>query len=307
MKKIFFWLAWLWWLPAVSGAELHVATTLTNLEDLVRLVGGDHVEAFHLVEGYQDPHHLQAKPSLMRKLRSADALVYTGLELESGWLPLVLQGSRNPKIQPGAPGLIDASQDIAVLEKPQGPLDRSQGDIHPFGNPHYYLDPVRLGVAAKTIARGLTRIDPIHAEFYEQNAKLIEQRLEKLARELEAQLAPLKGKTVVTYHRNLSYFLERFGLQAVGFVENKPGIPPSTRHLEELSNRMRAQNTRLILYQPYHDASLCRKLARKAGGETVLFPTEIEGVKESKDTFSHFRLLARILLQAFSRIQGEKP
>lgn len=307
MKKILFYLAWAWCLPAAAGAKLHVAATLTNLEDLVRLVGGDRVETFHLVEGYQDPHHLQAKPSLMRKLRSADALVYTGLELESGWLPLVLQGSRNPKIQPGTPGLIDASQDIAALEKPQGAVSRSQGDIHPFGNPHYYLDPVRLGVAAKTIARHLARLDPTHAEFYEQNAKRTEQRLEKLTRELEVQLTPLKGKAVVSYHRNLSYFLERFELQAAGFVENKPGIPPSTRHLEELASLMRAQNICVILYQPYHDASLCRKLSERTGAKAVSFPTEIGAVKESADTFSHFRYLARLLTQAFVEGKGESP
>src|SRR5215475_9270814 len=189
-------------------ADLNVATSLTDLASVAQYVGGKHVTAQSLCRGYEDPHFVPAKPSLMKSIQKADVYVSSGLELDNGWLPLVLPGSRNPKIQPGAKGFVDASQGVQVLEKPSGTVSRAEGDVHPLGNPHYYADPKALEVVATHLAEVFSRLDPPNAAEYAANAKAFNERMETSLEKWEKQLAPYKGQPIVSYHKNFIYFTD---------------------------------------------------------------------------------------------------
>src|SRR5262244_2797653 len=183
-------------------ADLNVATSLTDLASVAQYVGGKHVTAQSLCRGYEDPHFVPAKPSLMKSIQKADVYISSGLELDNGWLPLVLPGSRNPKIQPGAKGFVDASQGVDVLEKPSGTVSRAEGDVHPLGNPHYYADPKALEVVADHLADVFSRLDPPNAAEYTANAKAFNEKMEASLDRWEKQMAPYKGMPIVSYHKN---------------------------------------------------------------------------------------------------------
>src|SRR5262245_29280148 len=193
-------------------ADLNVATSLTDLASVAQYVGGKHVTAQSLCRGYEDPHFVPAKPSLMKSIQKADVYISSGLELDNGWLPLVLPGSRNPKIQPGAKGFVDASQGVDVLEKPSATVSRGEGGVHPLGNPHYYADPKALEVVATHLAEVFSRLDPPNAADYAANAKAFNQRMETSLEKWEHQLSPYKGQPIVSYHKNFIYFTNRFAL-----------------------------------------------------------------------------------------------
>src|SRR5437867_2970607 len=198
---------------APAFADLKVATSLTDLASVAQFVGGKHVAVQSLCRGYEDPHFVPAKPSLMKSIQNADVFVSTGLELDGGWLPLVLPGSRNPRIQHGAKGFVDASEGVTVLEKPTGTVSRAAGDIHPFGNPHYYADPKALEVVANHLAEVFSQLDPANAADYSANAKAFQDKMEASLDKWEKELAPYKGTSIVTYHPNFVYLANRFGLQ----------------------------------------------------------------------------------------------
>src|SRR5258705_6237141 len=223
----------LWAAPAF--ADLKVATSLTDLASVAQFVGGKHVTAQSLCRGFEDPHFVPAKPSLMKAIQHADVFVSVGLELDAGWLPLVLPGSRNPKIQPGAKGFVDASEGVDVLEKPNGSVSRAEGDVHPLGNPHYYADPKALEVVASHLAEVFSAQDPANAADYAANAKAFNERMETSLAKWEKQMEPYKDASIVAYHKNFVYFADRFGLKLFGTIEPKPGIPPSPHHINELA------------------------------------------------------------------------
>jgi ABC-type Zn uptake system ZnuABC Zn-binding protein ZnuA len=275
---------------AAASADLKVATSIEDLASVASIVGGTHVKAFSLCKGYQDPHFVPAKPSLMRAIRDADVFVSVGLELDEGWLPLVLPGSRNPKIQPGTPGFVDASEGVAVLEKPVGTVSRSEGDVHPLGNPHYYMDPANLVVVADHLAKVFAELDPANAAEYDRNAKAFAGKMDAQSKDWEAALAPYRGAAIVTFHRNFEYFLARFGLKRFGTVEPRPGIPPAPRYLAELAASMKREGVTVVVYQPYYDAEASRGLATRAGGVAVEAPTEVGGIPEAGDVFTKFRV-----------------
>jgi zinc/manganese transport system substrate-binding protein len=281
-------------------ADLRVATSLTDLASVAQFVGGKHVTAQSLCRGYEDPHFVPAKPSLMKSIQHADVFVSTGLELDGGWLPLVLPGSRNPKIQPGTKGFVDASQGIDVLEKPVGTVSRAEGDIHPMGNPHYYADPKNLVIVAKHLADVFSRLDPANAGDYSANAKAFEDRMESSLEKWEKELAPYKGSSIVSYHRNFDYFVDRFGLKLFGTVEPKPGIPPSPRHISELSAAMKKAGVKVVVYQAYYSADASNQVAKRAGGTAVEIATEVGGVPGANDVFSKFDKLVSSVAGAFS-------
>ncbi len=285
-------------LPAF--ADLKVATALEDLASVAQFVGGKHVTATSLCKGYQDPHFVPAKPSLMKAIQNADVFISVGLELDGGWLPLVIPGSRNPKIQPGAKGFIDASEEINVLEKPVGTVSRAEGDIHPLGNPHYYVDPANLEVVADHLARVFGELDPTNADDYTANAKAFDEKMEKALKGWEADLKPYKGTSIVVYHENFVYFSTRFGLKLFGTVEPKPGIPPNPRYLTETAEAMKAAGVKVVLYQPYYDADAAQQLAKKAEGTAYEIPTEVGGVPKAKDVFSKFDFIVSTLVKAFS-------
>ncbi len=303
MKALFRYLA----IPALAlavatpaFANLKVATSLSDLASVARFVGGNHVDAKSLCKGYEDPHYVPAKPSLMKAIQHADVFVSVGLELDNGWLPLVLPGSRNPKIQPGQPGFVDASDGVKVLEKPTGTVSRAEGDIHPLGNPHYYLDPDNLKVVADHLARVFSQVDPANADDYAANAKAFDARIDSSLVRWEAELAPYKGTSVVTYHKNFVYFADRFGLKLFGTVEGKPGIPPSPRHIAELADAMEQAGVKLVLYQPYYKADVSKELAKRADGVAVEIASETGGLPGTDDVFSKFDVLVSSIAKALS-------
>src|SRR5690242_17319052 len=285
-------------------ADLKVATSLTDLASVAQLVGGKHVTAISLCRGFEDPHFVPAKPSLMKAIQHADVFISTGLELDAGWLPLVLPGSRNPKIQPGAKGFVDASQGVDVLEKPTGTVSRAAGDIHPFGNPHYYADPKNLIVVANHLAQVFSDLDPANAADYAANAKAFDEKMTASLEKWEKQMAPYKGASVVTYHPNFVYFADRFGLKLFGTVEPKPGIPPSPHYVNDLAESMKKAGVKVVLYQPYYNADASNQVAKRAGGAAVEIATEAGGVPGTDDVFSKFDVLVSSVTGALSGKSG---
>jgi len=301
-----------WMLVLIAGllaaapayADLKVATSLTDLASVAQFVGGKHVTAQSLCRGYEDPHFVPAKPSLMKAIQHADVFVSVGLELDGGWLPLVLPGSRNPKIQPGAKGFVDASEGVEVLEKPTGTVSRAEGDIHPLGNPHYYADPKALEVVADHLAEVFSQLDAANAADYAANAKAFDEKMEASLARWEKEIAPYKGAPIVTYHKNFVYFAERFGLKQFGTVEPKPGIPPTPRHLAELATAMKQVGAKAVVYQPYYSAEASRDLATRAGGVAVEIATEAGGLPGTDDVFSKFDVLVSSVAKALSGKSG---
>lgn len=283
-----------------ARADLKVATALSDLADVAQAVGGSHVKALSLCKGYEDPHFVPAKPSLMRSIHDADVFISTGLELDGGWLPLVLPGSRNPKIQPGSPGFVDASEGVSVLEKPKGTVNRAEGDIHPLGNPHYYLDPKALEVVADHLAEVFASLDGANAKDYAANAQAFDTKMEESLARWQERLKPYAGASVVTYHENFIYFATRFGLKIFGTVEDKPGIPPSPRHIAALAAEMKKAGVKAVLYQPYHDSAAAKGLAGKAAATALEAAFEVGGTPEAKDVFAKFEALTGDLSKTLS-------
>jgi zinc/manganese transport system substrate-binding protein len=293
-------------LPTAAFADLKVATSLTDLASVAQFVGGKHVTAQSLCRGYEDPHFVPAKPSLMKSIQNADVFVSTGLELDGGWLPLVLPGSRNPRIQPGTKGFVDASQGVDVLEKPVGTVSRAEGDVHPLGNPHYYADPKDLEIVADHLARVFSQLDPANSADYAANAKRFHERMEESLAKWDKEMEPYKGASVVTYHRNFDYFADRFGLKLFGTVEPKPGIPPSPRHINELAEAMKQAGVKVVLYQPYYSADASNGLAKRAGGVALEVATEVGGMPGTTDVFSKFDKLVSSIAGALSGKVGAR-
>jgi zinc/manganese transport system substrate-binding protein len=289
---------------APALADLKVATSLTDLASVAQLVGGKHVSAISLCRGYEDPHFVPAKPSLMKAIQHADVFVSVGLELDNGWLPLVLPGSRNPKIQPGAKGFVDASQGVDVLEKPSGTVSRAEGDIHPLGNPHYYLDPKALEVVANHLADVFSGLDPANAAEYAANAKQFDEKMESSLAKWEKQMEPFQGAALLPYHRNFVYFTDRFGLKLFGTVEPKPGIPPNPRYISELAEGMKKGGVKVVLYQPYYNADAAHQVARVAGGVAVEIASECGGLPGTDDVFSKFDVLVSSVAGALAGKSG---
>jgi len=287
-----------------ARADLKVATSLTDLASVAQFVGGKHVTAQSLCKGYEDPHFVPAKPSLMKAIQNADVYISTGLELDGGWLPLVLPGSRNPKIQPGAKGFVDASQGVDVLEKPTGTVSRAEGDVHPLGNPHYYLDPKALEVVAGHLAEVFSGLDPANAADYAANAKQFSEKMDASLEKWQKEMEPYKGASIVPYHRNFIYFADRFGLKLFSTVEPKPGIPPSPHYIADLAESMKKSGVTVIVYQPYYNADASNQVAQKAGGVAVEVPTEVGGVKGADDVFSKFDTLVSSIVGALSSKTG---
>jgi len=285
-------------------ADLKVATSLTDLASVAQYVGGKHVSAQSLCRGYEDPHFVPAKPSLMKAIQHADVFISTGLELDGGWLPLVLPGSRNPKIQPGAKGFVDASQGVDVLEKPTGTVSRAEGDIHPLGKPHYYLDPKALIVVADHLAEVFSNLDPANAADYAANAKQFDGQMSDSLARWEKQMEPWKGASIVPYHKNFIYFAERFGLKLFNTVEPKPGIPPSPHHIDDLAQAMKQAGVKVVVYQPYYNADASNEVAKRAGGVAVEVPTEAGGVPGTDDVFAKFDVMVSSISRALAGSSG---
>lgn len=266
-------------LPAAAHAKLRVVSSIPDFAAIAQEVGGTHVEASALVRPTQDPHYLDAKPSFMVELNRADLVLVAGMELEAGWMPPLLLGARNPRVQKGAEGYLDCSTLIVPLEV-QG-ADRSKGDIHPGGNPHYWNDP-RNGVRlARGIGERLAQLDAEHAADYRQGAESFVQRLEARIAQWREKLGPRKGTKVVVYHRSWVYLLDFLGYEEVGALEPKPGIPPSPSHVADLIRKVKDQGVRYVMQESFYPTQLSKLFADKSGAQLRVLPTMV-GATETR-------------------------
>jgi len=289
--------------PALA-AQPKVVTTTEDLASLVREVGGDKVTVNALAKGYQDPHFVEPKPSFILKLHDADLLVVIGRELEIGWLPPLLTQCRNARIQPGSAGYLDASVGVRILELPTGQITRAMGDVHPQGNPHYWLDPGNGRIIARAIGAALGRISPADQAYFDQRYADFDRRLADAEKRWAAAMAPYAGTKVVTYHRSWPNFTDRFGLDVIGYVEPKPGIPPSPAHTLELMAEMKRQQVKVILVEPYFDTKTPDAIARDVGGKVVVLSPSVGGFKEATDYIRLFDYNINILTAAFKQLLG---
>jgi zinc/manganese transport system substrate-binding protein len=288
---------------ARAAGKLKIVTATTDLASLAQEVGGDHIEVESIARGYQDPHFVEAKPSFLLKLRQADLLIVVGLELEIGWLPPLINQSGNPRIQPNSAGYLDASQFAEILEKPTGIVTRAMGDVHPFGNPHYWLDPENGRRVAQGIANKLASMQPGEAAYFNSRFADFSKRLTDAEKKWDAEMQPYHGRRVITYHRSWPNFLKHFGLVSVGEVEPRPGIPPTPSHTLELINMMKRDNVKIILVEPYFDLKTPNAIARETGAQVVVMPPSVGGEKEITDYFKLFDYDLAMLIKAFKATQ----
>jgi ABC-type Zn uptake system ZnuABC Zn-binding protein ZnuA len=286
-----------------AASKLNVMTATQDLASLAREVGGDLINADSIAMGYQDPHFVEPKPSFLLKLQKADLLVVVGLQLEIGWLPPLITQSRNAKIQVGAPGYLDMSQSCQILEIPTGQVTRAMGDVHPLGNPHYWLDPDNGRRIAKALAAKFSEMQPANAAAFAQRFADFDKRLAAAEKVWEAKMAPYRGHKVVTYHRSWPNFCEHFGLVVVDYVEPKPGIPPSPVHTLEVINTMKREGIKLILVEPYFDLRAPNKIAQDVGGQVAVLLPSVGGVKQVTDYFQLFDYDINLLVSLFEKVK----
>jgi zinc/manganese transport system substrate-binding protein len=264
--------------PAAYAQRLRVVTSTTDLHDIAHAVGGNRITATHIAAGYQDPHFVDAKPSFVLRLRNADAFAYVGLDLEIGWISTLLDGARNRRISLGSPGNIDVSTVIPVLDV-RLTADRSQGDVHPRGNPHYWLHPENGKRIARLFRDKFSELDPQGASTYGANAARFEARIDSTTRALAPQLAVIRNKPVVGYHTSWRYFQEFTGMNIVGFIEPKPGVPPSPSHIAGLIQQMKRTGANVIIMEPFYDRKMPDFVARNTGAKVLVLPPSVEGIK----------------------------
>jgi len=253
---------------APARAVLRVVATTPDVADMTRQIGGEAVSVETIAEGNQDPHKVPVKPSFVTKLNRADAVVVNGLGLEHAFLPALLEVASNPKVLPTGPGYIDASVHIQPLEVPSS-QDRSQGELHALGNPHFSMDPVRGKLMAQAIAEGLERVDPSHASAYQDGLQRFQQLLDRKIVEWDQLAAPLRGVKAVSYHQDLIYFAERYGIDMVGTIETKPGVPATPSHLEDLIATMKREKASLVIREIAYEMPLAQKVADETGARVV--------------------------------------
>jgi len=289
-----------------AQSTLRVVTSTEDLASITREVGGDRVDVVALAKGYQDPHFVDPKPSFILAMNRADLYVAVGRDLELGWLPPLVASSRNAKVQPSASGYLDASRNVHILEIPTGQITRAMGDVHPLGNPHYWLDPGNGRLIAQAIRDKLTELSPADAASFSQRYDDFDRRLTGAETRWDSAMAPFKGAKLVTYHRSWPNFMERFGLEVIGYVEPKPGIPPSPLHTIQLIEEMKRDGVSLIVVEPYFSLRTPEAIVNQlTGGQVLVLAPSVGGVDEATDYIQLFEynvnLLAGALRQAAAR------
>ena len=286
-------------------AAIKVVATTEDLASLAREVGGDKVQVDALAKGYQDPHFVDPKPSFILQVSRADHLIAVGRELEIGWLPPLISSGRNTKIQPGASGYLDASQNVKILEIPTGQITRAMGDVHPSGNPHYWLDPDNGRKIAQSIRDKLSELSPNDKAYFAQRYADFDKRLAEAQKKWDATMAPYKGTKLVTYHRSWPNFMERFGLNVIGYVEPKPGIPPSPSHTLDLIGEMKNQDVKLIVVEPYFDLKTPQAIANQVGGKVLILAPSVGGTKEASDYIQLFEYDVNLLASTLKQLTAK--
>lgn len=303
---------WLWFglvmtlaLSLAPGAakKVRVVATTNDLKWAVEQIGGNDVEVVTLMHPLQNPHTVQPRPSFIVQLNRADLLVRIGLDYEETWLPPLIDEARNSKVRRGATGYVDVSIGIPLLEVPQGRVTREQGEVHIFGNPHYWLDPENMKVIARNIANGLKKVDPANAEDYDRNLKRTERELDELLDETRRLASLLRGQKFVAYHTTWSYLANRYDFRIIGYLEPKPGIPPSAAHLADLILRMKAEGVKVIIKEPYFEHRIPNMVAQRTGAVVVELPPTIGG---ERGTETYPKLLRHILTKLVNAVQRVK-
>jgi ABC-type Zn uptake system ZnuABC Zn-binding protein ZnuA len=288
---------------AAQAKKLTVVTATTDMAALTAEVGGDRIDVDSIAKGYQDPHFVEAKPSFLLKLRQADLLIVVGLQLEIGWLPPLITQSGNPRIQVGAAGYLDASQFAEILDIPTGTVTRAMGDVHPLGNPHYWLDPDNGRRIARGVAGKLGDLDPSNSAYYQDRFKDFDKRLSEAEQKWDAEMKPYHGRKVVTYHNSFPNFAKHFGLLVIGYVEPRPGIPPTPSHTIELIGLMKRENCKVVLVEPYFDLKTPQAIARDTGAKVVQYLPSVGGEKQVTNYFQLFDYDIGLLIKAFEETQ----
>ena len=286
--------------PLASAKKLNVVTSTTDLAALSQEVGGDRISVESIAKGYQDPHFVEAKPSFLLKLRNADLLISVGLQLEIGWLPPLITQCGNARVQVGAPGYLDASQFAEILEIPTGQITRAMGDVHPLGNPHYWLDPDNGRRVAKGIAAKLGELDPQDSSYFQQRFADFDKRLAAAEKNWDEQMKPFRGRKVVTYHNSWTNFSKRFGLNVMGYIEPRPGIPPTPQHTIDIIQMMRRDNVKVMLIEPYFDLKTPNSIGRETGAQVLVLLPSVGGEKQVTDYFKLFDYDIGLLTKAFN-------
>ncbi len=291
MKKILLILSTIFSFAFISEAKLNVVATLPDFASLAREVGGDKIDIITLAKPTEDPHFVDARPSFVVSLRSADVLIEGGAELEIGWLPPLLQNARNPKIDNGKPGRVVASQGIRLMNIPTE-VTRAAGDVHVLGNPHFTTDPIIAKAVAQHIAQAFSAVDSANAGTFDANYKKFEATINARLQQWGTAMLPFKDQNVVAYHDSWPYFAHRFGIKIDIFLEPKPGIPPSPSHLAEVISQMKAQKIKAIIVEPFHDRKIADKVATSTDGKVVDFAQFPGGVP---GTESYVQLMDKLV------------
>jgi len=281
--------------------KVKVVATLPNFAAIASEIGGEKVEVSTIAKGYQDPHFVDPKPSFIIKMKKADVLIWAGLDLEVGWLPPLLENSRNSKILWGGKGNVDASQGVRLLEVPNIPAAqmRAGGDIHVFGNPHYWMDPENAIIIAENITSALINASPSDVEYFvSRKDKFISKLTESLSK-WELIMKPYRGRKIIAYHNSWPYFEERFGFDIVQFIEPKPGIPPSPKHLVRLIKQMKEEKIKVIIISPYFSNKPANVIANKVGGKVILMAPSVGAFDDVDSYFDLFDYNLNNLINAF--------
>jgi len=284
-------------LCATTQAKINVFTCEPEWADLVRMLGGDHVKVYSATTAYQDPHRIEARPSLIAKVRRADLVVCTGAELEIGWLPMLQRQAGNSRIQRGQPGYFEAASFVERMEIPEK-IDRSQGDIHAFGNPHVHLDPRRIIKIAEQLSFRLQQLGAEHSDYFKQQYTVFKTKWLDNIKQWEQSAMPLKGKKIVTHHRDFIYLFDWLGIQSAGELEPKPGLPPSPGHLSRLKQSIKQDPAIAIIYTPYQDTRPAEWLSRETGIPHIQIPYTVGGSDNANDLKGMFTETIYALLKA---------
>ena len=286
-------------LPAYA-AQVRVVTTLTDLADFAREVGGDHVEVHSLATGVEDTHGVPMKPSFVPLMNRADLVMLVGFDCEHAFLPALLEASKNPRIQYGKPGYVDCSQGIIPVDVPKS-TDHSEGDVHPYGNPHYMLDPVLAKTAIQNIYKALVATAPQYEADFTRNRDAYLTKLDAKIAEWESEVVPIKGAAFVSYHEHWPYFAERFGLKYVGTIELRPGIDPTARHIEDLIAMMKADHVPIVVREPQFPEKVPKLIAEQTGAKLVKLPIMPGGVP---GTDTYIRMMDYIIQTLVAAVRG---
>jgi ABC-type Zn uptake system ZnuABC Zn-binding protein ZnuA len=271
----------------LNASRINVVTTTSDMKSITELIGKDKVDVSSIATGYQNPHFVDPKPSYIIKLSKADMFVTVGLDLETGWSPQLLSSSRNPKIQKGSSGYIDASVGVNLMQVPSS-INRGEGDIHIYGNPHYWLDPVNGKQIARNICNGLENISPENKAFFEANLKAFDDKIDTKLKEWTAKMIPYNGSKIIAYHNEWCYFENRFGLKIVDFMEPKPGIPPTPSQLVKIISEIKSNAIKVIISSPYFTTSSSDVVSSQTGAKAIVLATSVGAFDSIKDYFDLF-------------------